>query len=353
MSPLDWGLGHATRCIPVIRHLLGCGCRVIIISSGRSLSLLQKEFPDITTYNVEAYNIEYQRKGNFVLKIALQLWKVFIGIRNEHKQLRRIIDIENPDLIISDNRYGMYSAKIKSIFITHQIMVKIPNLHFLEPVVKWWLYSRHKKFDTLWIPDMENTPNLAGDLSHSGKLIPDSTYIGILTRFLPAEKPGVVSNQILIILSGPEPQRSIFEDMILEQIAALPFQFIVVQGKSEVKENFQLAPHIQLISYANADVLYQMACASEIIISRGGYSTLMDFSQLNKHCIFIPTPGQTEQEYLVKQLADSGQVVYAKQEECNIAALISAVKEKNIRFYIPTDINYFTEIINTELQTLH
>lgn len=351
VAPLDWGLGHATRCIPIIRYLIQCDCDVVIISSGRSLSLLQNEFPQLNTYHVPAYNIEYQRSGNFILKIGLQLFKIFSGIGREHRELRRIARIEQPDFIISDNRYGMYHRHIPCAIISHQLMIKIPGFGFMEPVVKRWLYYRHSKFNALWVPDMENEPSLAGDLSHKGIQHTNTKYLGLLTRFNKVRQHAVSAGNVLVIISGPEPQRTLFEDMILQQAAVLPHQFIVVSGKSEIREQQQIAPHIALLSHCTGDALFALAEEAEIIISRGGYSTLMDLSQLNKKCIFIPTPGQTEQEYLVRQLAAQKQVLYADQADCDIGALITTLRESEIRFYIPGDTNFFKAVVHDAIAT--
>lgn len=352
VAPLDWGLGHATRCIPIIQHLMQSNCEVIIISSGRSLVLLQNEFPHIIVYDVSAYNIEYQRSGNFILKIGLQLFKVFKGIRKEHLELLKIVKTENPDLIIADNRYGMYHPHVQSIIITHQLMVKIPGLRFMEPIVKRWLYYRHKKFNAVWIPDIETEPNIAGDLSHAGIKPRNIKYLGVLTRFKKLKEPPQSTGKILVIISGPEPQRTLFEEMILQQAALLTYPFIIVQGKSESQERKSLAPHIQIISHCNSEALFALAEEAEIIISRGGYSTLMDLSQLNKKCIFIPTPGQTEQEYLVQELAKNNQVLYAKQEDCNIGELINKINQLDIRFNIPADTDFFKQVVNDAISSL-
>lgn len=342
-------MGHATRCIPIIRHLLDKGCEVVLISSGRSLLLLQAEFPNLKTYNVPAYNIEYQRKGNFLIKIVLQLQKVFRGIGNEQKETTKIAEIEKPDLIISDNRYGVYSHNVKSVIISHQMQVKIPSTRILEPVVQQWLYNRHKKFDSVWIPDVKDEPNISGDLGHTGKLHPDTKYLGVLTRF-ENNKEIITNNKlVLVILSGPEPQRSILEEIILQQAAELPFQFIVVQGKSEKKETKHIQDNIQLITYCTTDELNHLILQSEIIISRGGYSTLMDLALFGKKCIFIPTPGQTEQEYLVQTLAEKKLVVKADQQSMRLKTIIEFINLNNIRFYIPASKDLYQKIVDAEI----
>ncbi|MBK7107963.1 MAG: glycosyltransferase [Chitinophagales bacterium] len=327
-------------------------CEVIIISSGRSLVLLKNEFPHFTMYDVSAYNIEYQRSGNFILKIGMQLFKVFNGIRTEHLELNKIVITEKPDLIIADNRYGMYHPNVHSIIITHQLMVKIPGIKFMQSIVKRWLYYRHKKFDAVWVPDMEKEPNIAGDLSHAGIKPRNIKYLGVLTRFKKLKETPPSTGKILVIISGPEPQRTLFEEMILKQAAILTYPFIIVQGKSEKQEMKMLDSHIQIISHCNSDALFALAEEAEIIISRGGYSTLMDLSQLNKKCIFIPTPGQTEQEYLVQQLSKNNQVLYGKQEDCNIGELIEKINQSDIRFYIPADTQFFKQVVNDAISSI-
>ncbi|MBC8046459.1 MAG: glycosyltransferase [Fimbriimonadaceae bacterium] len=351
IAPLDWGLGHATRCIPIIRACIERGCEVTIICSGRSLALLQNEFPQLQFIDLPAYNIYYQKKGSFVFKIIMQLQKVFSGIKREHKELNTIIEKIKPDLIISDNRYGLWSKKVKSILITHQMLVKIPSLKFAEPIVHWWLMQQHNKFNEVWIPDVAGIPNISGDLSHKYKLPDYIKHIGILTRF---KKPDILPQKeydVLVILSGPEPQRTIFEEKIIAQSKTINKKFVIVSGKAENKTDIQLTDNMRIISYSIANELFELILRSEIILSRGGYSTLMDLAHLNKKCIFIPTPGQTEQEYLVKELREQNLIYATDQNSFDLQTAVNEVG-KTKGFFIDTNSDEFLKTLEQTLSSI-
>ena len=344
IAPLDWGLGHATRCIPIIRECIEQGHRVIMASSGRSLELLKKEFPGITAIEIPSYNIYYQKKGSFILKIIGQLGKVFKGIKREHRITADIVKQYGVDLIISDNRYGIYHRDVYSVIITHQMMVKVPSFKIAEPFVYLWLQWQHRKFDRVWIPDTENENNISGDLSHKYPVPKHAQFIGILTRFRKPDMPVTPKNNVLAIVSGPEPQRTIFEDMIIEQAKQIPLQFIIVRGISETDTDEMVEKNIRIISHLPGEALFQLILDSEIIISRGGYSTLMDLALLDKQCIFVPTPGQTEQEYLVKALHKNDMVFGVSQDKFNLSNALTSLAHKN-HFLIPSDVRAFVPFL--------
>lgn len=270
---------------------------------------------------------------------------------HEHKILQNLVEQHKPDLIISDNRYGLHSKKVKCILITHQMMVKIPSCRMLEPVVHWWLMRQHKKFDAVWIPDVAGSPNISGDLSHYYKLPEYIKHIGILTRFTTPEKIPPKEIDVLAVLSGPEPQRTIFEEQIISQAKHRKEKFVIVSGVSEHTADENITENIRRISFCTAEELFQLVLRSEIIISRGGYSTLMDIAHLNKKCIFVPTPGQTEQEYLVEQLQKQNLVYAVQQKYFHLAdALAGVAKTKG--FFINTNAKEFLQTLEVTLQEI-
>jgi predicted glycosyltransferase len=351
VAPLDWGLGHATRCIPLIRFLHAAGQNVVIGCSGRSLELLKQEFPTLTAVHIPSYNIYYQASGSFILKIIVQLNKVFRGIRREHRLTKKIIKDQQIDLIISDNRYGVYDKRINSILISHQMMVKIPGFRWIEWIVYLWLRWQHRRFGEIWIPDAEGVINLSGDLSHKYSAGKRARFIGVLTRFDPPGQLPAVTVDVLVILSGPEPQRTLFESMIIAQAKTLPYSFVIVRGVSEQVYDEMIAPGIRLISYLTANELYKLILSSAVIISRGGYSTLMDLALLGRKCIFIPTPGQTEQEYIVAALAKKNLVVSASQDNFQLAELLEKTARVN-PFFIPVEHREFERHVSLALSKL-
>ncbi|MDF2437368.1 MAG: glycosyl transferase family 28 [Bacteroidota bacterium] len=313
ICPLDWGLGHATRCIPIIRELLENGLHVVIAGEGRSLELLKTEFPSLAFIELHGYNITYPEKGSMILKMLFSIPKLIHGIKQEHQAIQKIVIENKIDVVISDNRYGCYASGVKNIFVTHQLMIKAP---FLEGLIHNKILSYIKYFDECWIPDNETAPFLSGDLSHKYKLSNHAYFIGPLSRFSKINE--VKKFDITVIISGPEPQRTIFEKLIIAQIKKTDLKTLIVQGKPEEKEEFQRKKNIFVIPHLNSRELESAILASDIVISRSGYSTIMDLAILNKKAIFIPTPGQTEQEYLAEYLKEKGIAYFQEQSKFDL-----------------------------------
>ena len=184
IAALDWGLGHASRCVPIIQHLLETGCEPIIGSSGNALQLLKAEFPELQSIELPSYKISYPIGRGMMFKLAAQLPAVWQTILQEHKILQELITKENIGAVVSDNRYGLYNNKIPGIFITHQLFIKAPKgFSWGEAFVKRLNFSLISKFNECWIPDYAAYPNLSGALSHGKELPENSYYIGPLSRF--------------------------------------------------------------------------------------------------------------------------------------------------------------------------
>lgn len=338
ICPLDWGLGHATRVIPIIRLLIQKGAEVIIAAEERPLQLLRQEFPDLEFIRLKGYNINYSEKYSMVLKMLFSIPTILNGILKEHNELKKIIKEKSIDIVISDNRFGLWNKNIRSVFITHQLMIKTPFgeelLHFIN------LYFI-KKFDECWVPDNKGENNMSGDLAHKYSLPENGFYIGILSRFNENQVSGIryhngyqssgiryqVSTpfEVLAIISGPEPQRSIFEKIVLKQLKESQLKVLVVCGKTEAEEKIEPIGNIEMRNHLNAKEMQDAILNSKIIIARSGYSTIMDLAVLGKKAIFIPTPGQTEQEYLAETLMKKKIAYSQKQSEFNLlSALIEA-----------------------------
>lgn len=322
VAPLDWGLGHATRCIPIVQELLEQGAEVILASNGRAFELLKKEFPEIPIEKLPAYDIWY-RSGNMFWNIGLQLPKIAIAIWQEHRVLKTLIAKHRIDAVISDNRYGCFSRNVKSVFVTHQLNILIPNF-LLQKMVNRINRQLIRRFDECWIPDINGTDNLSGDLTKSSTAIP-TKFIGVLSRMKLLNVPK--KYDVAIVLSGPEPQRTLLEELIVAQAKSLPFQFLVVQGKTEVFLEFQAAQNIHIISFLTGEALNQVLAVAGIVICRSGYSSVMDLAMLGKKAIFVPTPGQTEQEYLAKRFFEKGIFFYQKQRELNLSEALEKVQQ--------------------------
>ncbi|MBK8444041.1 MAG: glycosyltransferase [Sphingobacteriales bacterium] len=334
IAPLNWGLGHATRCIPLIRYLLERGdIEVCVASEGAALRLLQREFPQVRTLEIGSETIIYPKSGTLSWHIARQIPAILRNIRHEHHFLQQLLQRETFHGIISDNRYGMYSPHIPSVIITHQIFLKTAYT-FTTPVI-WRVLRRWLlRFEACWVPDSGDIQNnLSGDLAHSNTLhhwLPQAKYIGALSRFEPP--PANTANQplkyrLLVLLSGPEPQRTCLEDLLLQQLPSIDGKIMIARGLPQnsdiIPPSFeQLPQHISICNYLDTPALQSAIAASEYVLSRSGYTTVMDLAVFQKKALFIPTPGQTEQEYLAQMLHQRRQAVTAPQHRFDIAAML-------------------------------
>ena len=317
VAPLNWGLGHAARCIPIIRELQADGYTVIIASDGDALALLIKEFPDVETVKLPSYAISYPKKGaDFTRKMLTSGPRLLKAIRAEHKVLDKLIETYNIDGVISDNRLGLYTSKVPTVYITHQLRV-------LSGKTTWLSTYLHKKFikrfDECWVPDYRGDVNLSGKLGHPKKEFIPTKYIGPLSRMKPAEVSP--KYKAIAVLSGPEPQRTLLEEILLRELKKYPGKVLLVQGLVEEEQTTSKTGDIKIVNYLTSSELEKAINASEFVISRSGYTTIMDLACLGKRAFFIPTPGQTEQEYLAERLKNKGLIPYSKQEDFKIKDL--------------------------------
>ena len=327
---LDWGLGHATRSIPIIEYLLESGVKISIAGEGDSLFLLKNNFPQINFYQVHGIRVKYTSSGSMVLKMALSVPKNLKAIYDEHQQIKKLINKIKPDAVISDNRFGAWSKIIPSLFITHQINIVAPkNLRWLEPILfrinKYFL----KKYTKVWIPDFADEINLTGKLSHNPKSLLEINheFIGPISRLTSCKN--IKSNEsyeLLIILSGPEPQRSIFEKKCTEQSFASNLKTLLVRGKPQEDINYS-QNNLKVVSSINSDELKSVITNTKYIVCRSGYSTIMDLSCTRKSALCIATPGQTEQEYLAEYLVEGGFLVSQKQSSFNLKLGLEKLSE--------------------------
>lgn len=300
VAPLDWGMGHAARCIPIINQLLANNCQVWIAGEGDTLLLLQTEFPNLSSVRLPGYNVSYQKaKRNFSLKLLSQIPKIMRAIRSENKWLSHFLQEQSIDLVISDNRFGLYTHKAHTVFITHQLAIKTGVGSWVDKIVTVFNRNFIKKFNDCWIPDYPGDHNLAGDLSHPPYLPTNGQYIGALSRF----EKGMVESiyKLVIVLSGPEPARTDFEKMLLEQLSDFEGRVLLVRGSTApappvAKED------LTMVDLMAAEALNHALSAAEFVICRSGYTSVMDLVLLQKKAILIPTPGQPEQEYLARRL---------------------------------------------------
>ena len=345
VAPLDWGLGHTTRCIPVIQELLLQNFTVLLAAEGNSANLLCKEFPSLTILPLKGYQISYSKtKVFFKLKLFGQIPKILKAIKQEHIWLKQIINDYKIDFVISDNRYGLYNSKIKSVFITHQLAIETGNA-FTNWVVQKLNYKQINKFNECWIPDNEVPFDLAGKLSHPKEMpVVPTKYICILTRF--KKETSEKNIDLLVLISGPEPQRTALEDIMLLQMKKVSLKMVLVRGlpgvaNKLINENTAL----QIYNHLPAIELSRLIQSSKIVIARSGYSTIMDLIALQQTAILIPTPGQTEQEYLAKYLAAKKYFVAAQQREFNLVNQLKNFKSVELEILPPAENKKLREAI--------
>jgi uncharacterized protein (TIGR00661 family) len=318
VAPLNWGLGHATRCIPIIKNLEKNGFTPILASDGNALDLLKKEFPHLKTLELPSYNIEYAKKGeDFKWKLIKNSPKTLNAILTEKKLTKQWVTEYNLSGIISDNRLGVRSKKIPSVFITHQLTV-------LSGKTTWISSKMHqhfiKKFQECWVPDFEDKPNLTGKLGHLKNTSLNLNYIGPLSRLEKQLLP-IIKYDLMVILSGPEPQRTMLEEKLKNEIPRFVGNVIFIRGILEKEQKKVQVKNTIYYNYMTTDELEKTFNESQIVLCRSGYTTIMDLAKLQKKAFFIPTPGQFEQEYLAKKLKKEGLFPFAKQDKFRIQNL--------------------------------
>lgn len=377
ICPLDWGLGHATRCVPIINELLRLNFNVIIGADKNPLAFLQQEFPQLKTLVIPGYEVTYDEKGSF-FKLFTESIRFNNFIKKEHVFVDKIIEQNKIDILISDNRYGIWSKKVKSIIITHQLYPKVP---LGSSIAHKKIENLLGNFEECWIPDIATQQNLSGDLSHLKPFKHPHRFIGLLSRFDKLLPEHVLREQklrkaefinendskiergfeydLIAILSGPEPQRSIFEKLLLQQIESLKLKAVVVKGlpncalsmfcetsKSYEMSNLKKQPPLNTkipgqarndekiitFNHLQSEELQQYINKSKMVVCRAGYSSIMDLITLNKQAILIPTPGQTEQEYLANYHSQKGNFYSQKQDKLDLKKALVDVKEYQPKF---------------------
>lgn len=300
VAVLDWGLGHATRCVPIIEGLTGAGVEPVLATSGRAGVLLSRTFPFLTRVELPPYSIRYW-SANMYWNMTLQAPRLAGVIRREHRLVQQLLDLHSIDAIISDNRYGCFSRNVPSVFITHQLNIYLPSV-----ILSGWVngVNHHliRNFDECWIPDVPEAPGLAGSLAHPAPF-PRVSYLGHPSRLHPLVEK--IKYDYLVLLSGPEPQRTRLEELLMAQFLNRKEHVLFVLGKPEERVGMDV-DNISVVSYLDGEALSQAMAASRQVICRSGYSTLLDLARLGKKAILVPTPGQTEQEYLARQLTEAG-----------------------------------------------
>ncbi|SHK63407.1 glycosyltransferase [Fibrobacter sp. UWB12] len=370
VAPLDWGLGHATRCVPVIREFLRAGAEVELAVVKANANFFREVFPELRQRLAPSYNIVYPKHGYnmalWLLKNSMHLNSV---MRYEHHFAEEMVDRHGYDVLFSDNRFAFYSKRAYSIYMTHQRRIAFPrSFAAFERVGVIWHANIMRKFDEVWVPDMEIFPGYAGSLSHSGATPGDKPlrYVGPLSRFSEKTLPAVqrkspipenvdlekdvdlmsvsefmarsanvewnVSDasmdakksaryKVVAVVSGVEPARTQFELQLREALLKIPGRHMMILGKPSAgyktwtEGNIEFHTHLATPEFADA------VRSADYVVSRGGYSTVMDMAELGAKCIFVPTPGQFEQIVLAHDLSKAGYAVEIKADQLNADTL--------------------------------
>lgn len=301
VAPLDWGLGHATRCIPIVNELVSNGCSVTIAAEGSTLFVLKKEFPDLFFLPLKGYRVYYHSARNsFGAAIIRQIPRIMISILQERLWLKKIIKEYPFDIVISDNRYGLHTKRAHTVFITHQLNIKTGLGAWPDRILARINYWVIKKFDECWVPDFESEHNLAGELSHPVAIPPRVKYIGALSRLAKLETKK--EYDWVFIISGPEPRRTLWEEALLKELEDTQKRVLLVRGLPEDAEPLPAMTSVKIVNFLSSDELNNVIQQADWVICRSGYTSVMDLIQLQQRAVLIPTPGQPEQEYLARWL---------------------------------------------------
>jgi len=321
VAPLNWGLGHASRCIPIIKSLIQNKFTPVLASDGTALLFLLKEFPELEYIELPSYNIGYAK--NLKWSLVLQTPKIVKAIKKERQIVNNYIKNNSLNGIISDNRFGVRSKHIPSVYITHQVNI----LSGVSTSITSKIHQKIiNKFDECWIPDSKEQPNLSGELSKISDNSINAKFIGVLSRF---NKESLhKENDVLIIISGPEPNRSQLEEKLLSEFKNFRGSLAFVQGKVEEQRTKSQINNITVYNYLLSDELQDQINKSELIVCRSGYSSIMDLAKLSKKAFFIPTNSQPEQQYLAKYLEAQKMVPFAKLNNFKLE-MLENIKDYN------------------------
>ena len=302
VAPMNWGLGHASRCVPLVQRLLDEGNEVILGGDGESLTLLRRHFPKQRYTYLAPLNLRYSAGQRQVWAMMKALPKLIIWSMKDHMMLKALLREEHIDQVISDNRFGLYNRQTECIYMTHQLHIMLPKGWKWAEKIASRLHARvYTRFNKVWVPDYEDPQkSLAGELSHNGAKV---EYIGPLSRFQISRYPDLEISKnysVVAVLSGLEPHRTMLEKEIIARYQNSAEQVLIVQGLMHRPNTRIKRGNVTLVPTMGDAELVAALKGAKHIIARSGYSTIMDLDALGmmEKAELIPTPGQPEQEYL-------------------------------------------------------
>mgnify|MGYP001599978258 CR=1 FL=1 len=316
VAPLDWGLGHASRCVPIVRALIEHGAVPVIGADKGPLALLREEFPQLEYMRIPGVEVRYAKGRSQIWAMAKQFPAMLRSVRAEKQLFDRLLKGLRLDAVISDQRFGIRANELPCVIITHQLF---PFTPVLQGALRRMNRRSVERFHRCWIPDVPEMPGLAGELSHGHHLPGNARYIGPVSGLGSSDTPATSDpHRVVAVISGPEPQRELFEQEVIKQLLAIEGRHLLVSGTPGQKEERQegsirILPHLQASDLCNA------LLGAELIVSRTGYTTLMDLNALGRTALLVPTSGQPEQEYLGRLHAAKGGHAVQRQHELDIA----------------------------------
>lgn len=320
VAPLDWGLGHAARCVPVVRALLARGAHPVLAADAGPLALLRAEFPDLEHVRLPGITVRYAAGKSQFWSMARQFPAMVRSVAAERAAFDRIASGLRLDAVISDQRFGVRSAQLPSVLITHQLY---PFTPFAQKALRRLNLQHVARFDRCWVMDEPAAPGLAGELSHGPHRPANARYIGPVSRMAGGDGAPGTPRRVVAVISGPEPQRTLLEGILLQQLGTVPGEHLLVQGLPQ-RPGTQRIGQVDVVGHLTGEALREALLGASLIVSRSGYTTLMDLAALGRSALIIPTPGQHEQEYLGRLHARTGRFLVQDQSAVDLAGALAA-----------------------------
>lgn len=319
VAPLDWGLGHSTRCVPVIRRLIALGATPVLGADAGPLALLRNEFPQLEHVRIPGVTVRYSKGRSQLWSMARQFPAMVRSVKVEGALFERLRGDLRLDAVISDQRFGIRSTELPSVVITHQVY---PFTPLAQRALRELNVRNLEKFDRCWIMDVPDAPGLAGELSHGDVLPHNARYIGTQSRMHGGVRSAEAkAYRIVAVISGPEPQRTLLDYALTEQLQRIPGEHLLVRGLP-AQDGTQHRNNVTTVTHLHGEALTSAMAHAEMIVSRSGYTTLMDLAALGRSALIIPTPGQEEQEYLGALHARTGRFIVQQQDRIDLEAAL-------------------------------
>ena len=308
--------------IALAEKLQGPDQNIIFGAGEKQLAFIRSELPGIACLSFPGFQPVYSEYLPQYIVILIQLPVLIYHIIREHFILKKLIALHSIDMVISDNRFGLWNKNIRTVYITHQPGIAFPPFFSILEFIGVYLHRKIiRRYSLCFIPDLPGEPNLTGRLSHGLKLPDNVRFIGILSRFsggdqshnFPEHKTGIIT----VILSGPEPQRGILEKKLTDILKKRGQGAVILGGKPHENIRTEVSGNIIYYSHTSRREMQEIISGSDMIIARAGYTTIMELVSLNCSAVLIPTPGQTEQEYLATRLSHMGWFTHIPQKKLN------------------------------------